>query len=247
MCLQLLEKLKSTNRFEEEFRIVCPSGTVKWLRAIRFVAKDSVDQGLTFVGAAQEITLHKEMEGVLVNCEIAVTPDKEKSTRLLSECKQLANRCIREIRTLSYLLHPADLEQVGLIEAIRGYIKGFSQRSGIKVALELSPHLERMGRVIELTLFRVMQENLINIQRHSGSSRATIRIQRSTNLTLEISDYGSRASARLNRGEGIHFKPGVGISSMQERVKSIPGRFDVDSTADGPTVRVKIPVVHVAV
>jgi hypothetical protein len=65
-----------------------------------------------------------------------------------------------------------------------------------------SPHLERMGRVIELTLFRVMQESLTNIQRHSGSSRATIRIQRSTDLTLEISDYGSRASARLKAGRG---------------------------------------------
>jgi len=115
------------------------------------------------------------------------------------------------------------------------------------VELELSAHLERMGRVIELTLFRVVQESLINIQRHSGSSRATIRFQRSSDLTLEIRDYGSRASTRVKTGEEIHFRPGVGISSMQERVKSIRGRLDVDSTAEGTTVRVTIPVEQVGV
>jgi signal transduction histidine kinase len=139
------------------------------------------------------------------------------------------------------LLHPPDLEQVGLIEAIRGYIKGFSQRSGINVELELSPDLARMAPMIELTLFRVMQESLINIQRHSGSSRATIRIERKLDLMLEIRDYGSRLSSRA----AIRFRPGVGISSMQERVKSIGGRFDVDARGEGTTVRVRIPLEQV--
>ena len=177
----------------------------------------------------------------------AIPLDKEKSTALLSECKLLTNQCIREIRTLSYLLHPPDLEQVGLIKAIRSYVKGFSQRSGIKVELELSAQLERMGRVVELTLFRVVQESLINIQRHSGSSRATIRFQRSSDLTLEIRDYGNRASAHVKMGKEIQVRPGVGISSMQERVNSIRGRLDVDSTGEVTTVRVTIPVEQVVV
>src|SRR5262249_11104595 len=94
---------------------------------------------------------------------------------LLSECKAIANRCVREIRTLSYVLHPPPLEHAGLAEAIRDYIKGFNRRSGIAVELELSPRLGRLEPDTELALFRVVQESLTNIQRHSGSPRARIR------------------------------------------------------------------------
>src|SRR6202163_3812297 len=122
-----------------------------------------------------------------------------KSSRLLSECKALADKCIREVRTLSYVLHPPVLDQAGLADAIRDYVKGFTNRSGIHVELELSPRLGRMVQGVELTLFRIVQESLTNIQRHSGSQRATIRIHRNSNLTVEISDLGRVLSASVPR------------------------------------------------
>ena len=167
-----------------------------------------------------------------------------KSSKLLSECQGLADKCIREIRTLSYVLHPPALDQAGLTGAIRDYVKGFSKRSAIQVELELSVRVGRMARETELALFRVVQEALTNIQRHSGSQRAKIRMNRdSANLTLEIIDSRNRASGRPSgRPREPHFQFGVGIPSMQERVNSIGGRFEIESTSHGTIVRVTLPV-----
>ena len=166
-----------------------------------------------------------------------------KSSRLLSECKALADKCIREVRTLSYVLHPPVLDQAGLGDAIRDYVEGFTRRSGIQVEVDLSPRVGRMTRDVELALFRIVQESLTNIQRHSGSQRATIRIHRNSNLTVEISDLGRGLSASVpRRKEELRFEVGVGIPSMHERVKLIGGRLDIDSSSHAPTVRVTIPL-----
>jgi two-component system NarL family sensor kinase len=111
------------------------------------------------------------------------------------------------------------------------------------VELELSWHLERMARDVELALFRVVQESLTNIQRHSGSQQAKIKIHRNSDLTLEISDRGRGAFVSRRRGkEEPRFEIGVGIPSMQERVKLIGGRLDIDSGSHGTTVHVVIPL-----
>jgi PAS domain S-box-containing protein len=168
---------------------------------------------------------------------------ERKSLELISECKALADQCIREVRTLSYVLHPPVLDEAGLEEAIRDYVDGFTKRSGIYVELELSPRVGRIARDLELTLFRIVQEALANIQRHSGSQRAEIRIHRNSDLTLEISDFGRGISTSKNRGkQESRFEIGVGIPSMQERVKLIGGRLDIDFTGHGTTVRVTLPL-----
>jgi PAS domain S-box-containing protein len=168
---------------------------------------------------------------------------QRKSRRLLSECKALSDKCIRDVRTLSYVLHPPMLDEAGLGDAIRDYVGGFSKRSGIHVELELSPRLGRMERGVELALFRVVQESLTNIQRHSGSQRAKIRIYRNSNLTLEISDRIHAASANVRRAKEVRrFKVGVGIAGMRERARLIGGRLEIDSTSHGTTVRVTIPL-----
>jgi len=173
-----------------------------------------------------------------------LTPSTErKKRRLLSECKALADKCIREVRTLSYVLHPPVLDQAGLGAAIRDYVDGFTRRSGIQVDLELSPRVGRMTQDAELALFRVVQEALTNTQRHSGSQRAKIRINCNSDLTLEISDFGHGTSAREPKGEEEpRLEVGVGIPSMQERVKLIGGQLQIDSTSYGTTVRVTIPL-----
>jgi signal transduction histidine kinase len=168
--------------------------------------------------------------------------DQESSDRL-SECNALVGVCIRDVRTLSYLLHPPVLDQAGLGEAIREYMDGFIKRSGIQVELELSPHLGRIARDVELALFRVVQEALTNVQRHSGSQQAKIRIDRNSELTLEISDLGRGVSADVQRGkDDLRFELGVGILSMQERVKMVGGQFDIHFTTYGTTVLVTIPL-----
>jgi len=141
------------------------------------------------------------------------------------------------------VLHPPVLDQAGLVDAIREYVGGFVKRSEIHVELELSTNLGRMARDIEMTLFRVVQESLTNIQRHSGSQHAKIRIDRTSDLTLEISDLGRGLSDSVpSRKEERRFEVGVGIPSMQERVKAIGGRLDIESSSRGTTIRVTIPL-----
>lgn len=174
----------------------------------------------------------------------ASPPSREqKSRKLLSACKELADQCIREVRTLSYVLHPPVLDDAGLVDAIRDYVKGFTLRSGIQVTLELSSLFGRMARDVELALFRVVQESLTNIHRHSGSRLARIRIDRNSNLTLEISDLGqdSPAGASEVREQPL-LGAGVGIHSMQERVRLIGGHLEVDFANHGTTVRVTMPL-----
>jgi signal transduction histidine kinase len=173
----------------------------------------------------------------------SIPSSERKSRKLLSECKALADRCIREVRTLSYVLHPPVLDEADLGDAIRDYVHGFTERSGIRVGLELSPRLGRMAREVELVVFRVVQESLTNIQRHSGSLQGHITIDRNSNLTVEISDRGRGVPARVtSEKKELGFKIGVGIASMQERVKLIGGQLDIDSTGRGTTVRAKIPL-----
>lgn len=168
--------------------------------------------------------------------------DARKSRKLLSECKALADRCIREVRTLSYTLYPAALDGIGLVGAIRDYVRGFSKRSGIHVDLEMSSSLARMERDIELALFRVVQEGLTNIQCHSGSQKAKIRIERDSNLALEISDFGHGIMPNQKKKARSHIEFGVGISSMRERMRLIGGRLEIDSNCQGTRLLVTIPL-----
>jgi PAS domain S-box-containing protein len=180
----------------------------------------------------------------LARLQASIPTTNRKSRKLLSESQSLADQCIREVRTLSYLLHPPMLEEAGLEDAIRHFVEGFTKRSGIRVEVEMSPQFGRLDREAELTLFRVVQESLTNVRRHSGSLRAEIRIDRGAKkVTLQVSDRGSGISGiPLRRDGDSPFRIGVGIASMQERVKLIGGRLDIESSGSGTTVRVTIPV-----
>ena len=180
----------------------------------------------------------------LAQLQASIPSTSRKSRKMLLESQSLADQCIREVRTLSYLLHPPMLEEAGLEDAIRLFAEGFTKRSAIQVEVEVSPEFGRLDREAELTLFRVVQESLTNIRRHSGSLRAKIRIDRNPGkITLEVSDKGSGISGNLRRRNGkLSFGLGVGIPSMHERVKLIGGQLDIESNSGGTTVRVTIPV-----
>jgi len=226
-----ITKLKQA---EEELRQLSASLLRSQDEERRRIARDLHDS------MGQDLVALATMLGQL---RASIPASKRKSRRLLTDCKALADKCIRDVRTLSYVLHPPVLDEAGLDEAIRDYVDGFTKRSGIHVELEVPPHVGRMAPDIELVLFRIVQESLTNIQRHSGSQHAVIRIHRNSHLTLEISDPGRGFSATMQSGkDDAQLEVGVGIPSMQERVRLIGGRLDIDSSNHGTTVRVLIPL-----
>jgi PAS domain S-box-containing protein len=164
---------------------------------------------------------------------------RDKPRQLVSEAASLAGQALQEVRTLSYLLYPPMLEESGLGDAILHYVEGYPERSGVQVEVQATSDFGRLGRDKEMALFRVAQESLTNVQRHSGSGRAYIRLKRvGGRVTLEIRDEGVGASRAADSHRG--FSPGVGITSMRERMRQIGGELEIQSTSAGTTVRATI-------
>jgi PAS domain S-box-containing protein len=148
----------------------------------------------------------------------------------------------RDLRTLAHLLHPPMLEELGLAGALRHYVEGFSQRSGIRVELECGDDLERCSDGIETALFRVVQESLANVHRHSTSNCAFLKLARAgENIELTISDRGRGLPPGLLAGTADGARIGVGISGMRQRVRQLKGRLDLSSNGQGTTVHVVLP------
>jgi signal transduction histidine kinase len=148
-----------------------------------------------------------------------------------------------EIRTVSHLLHPPLLDEVGLESALRWYVEGFAERSKVSVNLELPEDLERLPQECELTLFRVVQECLTNIHRHSGSSTATVRISRNdTEAKLEVKDDGRGMSQKRQMEIYSGESSGVGLRGMRERVRQIGGTLGIQSSAIGTSITVVLPL-----
>jgi len=167
----------------------------------------------------------------------------------LEEAVLLAEDSIRELRTVSYLLHPPLLDEVGLASALQWYGAGFEKRSGIKTELDLPADLGRLPHEVETTVFRIIQECLTNIHRHSGSSTARISVRKtSPELVVEVSDRGHGIPAQaLDKAGASGTFFGVGIMGMRERVKQLGGHMQIDSGNNGTTVYVKLPCAVVTV
>jgi len=159
----------------------------------------------------------------------------------LTESLNLVHQCSSEIRTLSYLLHPPLLEDVGLGPAVEWFVEGFVKRSGIHVNLEIRPDVGRLKSDLELALFRVIQECLTNIHRHSGSKTASIRIALiDGTLTLEIKDQG--AGIPPDKLSSMAKVSGVGIAGMGQRLNDLRGSLQISSDSSGTVVRASIPI-----
>jgi PAS domain S-box-containing protein len=167
--------------------------------------------------------------------------DAERSA--LTESISLAEQSMTAVRTLSYLLHPPFLDEAGLLAALRWYAAGFSERSGIKVELDLPDSFVRLPLDTETALFRIVQESLINVHRHAGSDTARIRLRRNAELVLEIQDLGQgipRTSlTQIMSGGGV---VGVGIAGMCKRIEQLGGRLEIESGDQGTTVRAWLPL-----
>jgi len=176
----------------------------------------------------------------------APTSLSDGARKALTECSELIAQCSREIRTISYLLHPPLLDEVGLVAAIRWYADGFAKRSGIHVAVDVPPDLGRLSREMETALFRIVQECLTNIHRHTRSTTARIEIVRAADtITLKIDDTGQGMAAEIVKAladadTGI----GVGIMGMRERMRQLGGHLEIRSGDDGTAVEATLPVVE---
>jgi signal transduction histidine kinase len=169
-----------------------------------------------------------------------LSPD---AARCVEENAKLIQEVSADIRTLSYLFHPPLLDEMGLGYALKWYVDGFSERSKIATNLELASDWERLPEDYELCLFRIAQECLTNIHRHSGGSSARLRLLRSAaEIQLEVTDDGKgldyKTQSKIASGE----TPGVGMRGIRERIKQLGGSVEIRSNGHGTTVIATVPI-----
>jgi signal transduction histidine kinase len=184
----------------------------------------------------------------LSGVETEVTSEMERLTKTaaaLADSAALVDEMTTEIRTISYLLHPPMLDEAGLASALRWYIQGFSERSKISVHLDVSKDFERLPTDLETAIFRVIQECLTNIHRHSESPVANIRITRTDgSVQIEVQDQGKGIPLEQLSGIAYSATAGVGIGGMRERIRQLGGTLELKSGAEhkGTTVLAQLPV-----
>jgi two-component system sensor histidine kinase UhpB len=175
--------------------------------------------------------------------EPGLNPDRRKQA--LSEAIDLASACSAEIRTVTYLLHPPLLDEVGLTAGLQAYAQGFHQRTGIQVEIVVLPDFGRLSSELEVTLFRIVQEGLANVHKHSGSSSADIRLERDAReVRLVLQDRGRGLPQALRTQATGFVRFGVGIMGMRERAEQLGGRLELASSDAGTRLTVTIPLVQ---
>src|SRR5581483_2537581 len=161
----------------------------------------------------------------------------------LREARKLVDRCISDTRTLSHLLHPPLLDEAGFVSAARWYVEGFGRRSGITTQLELPEHLRRLPRGAETALFRILQEALTNVHRHSGSRAVEVRVtEDESNVVLTVKDFGMGVPREVLDGFWKTGNVGVGLAGIRERLKELGGSLEIESNLDGTLLRATVPV-----
>ena len=176
----------------------------------------------------------------MVLASLSIGHEADKS---YAECMRLLDRSLQEVRTISHLLHPSGLEEAGFPSAARWYAEEFAKRSGIELNVDLPNLSSRLPRDVEIALFRILQEALGNIHRHSKSASAEISLKpnpREVQLTIKDSGVGIRAEV-LDRFRNAG-NSGVGLAAMRERVRELRGTFELESNGNGTLLRVSVPV-----
>jgi two-component system, NarL family, sensor kinase len=165
------------------------------------------------------------------------------TAKLVDDNAAMVDEISSEIRTISHLLHPPLLDEVGLPSALRWYIDGFAQRSKIEASLEMSETLVRLPQDVEIAIFRAVQECLTNIHRHSGSPSCSVKlVQEGSRLRIEIRDSGRGIpqAKQLN----MPSSGGVGLRGMKERIRQLGGTLEIDSNTHGTVVSATLPLPH---
>jgi signal transduction histidine kinase len=190
-------------------------------------------------------SLGQYLAGVKMSLDMFARADpKNRKDEVLTNAIQLLDQSISETRTISHLLHPPLLDEVGIASAAKWYVQGFSERSGVVVDMEIPDGQGRLPRPLELGLFRVLQESLTNIHRHSKSPKAEVKLISSRKeVVLQVKDYGNGMTAeslRQFQNQGTNL--GVGLTGMRERVRELSGHLEIQSGPQGTLVRVSFPL-----
>jgi PAS domain S-box-containing protein len=194
--------------------------------------------------------LHDSAGQTLAALSMNLTPLESEDGKLppravnaIKESLGLVNGLSKELRTISHLLHPPMLDEVGLSSALRSFLEGFTERSKITVDLEVSDDFGRLSQDLETAIFRIVQECMTNIHRHSGSPVAKIRItRRDTQVRLEVADRGNGIPPEKLKEMEAGGKLGVGMRGMRERVRQLGGTLDINSGAQGTVMVARLPV-----
>jgi PAS domain S-box-containing protein len=193
--------------------------------------------------------LHDSVGQLLVGTKLALralaTEEGRRSwDQRVAECESILEQAIREVRTTSFLLYPPMLEELGLRTAVESYLEGFRQRSGIQIDFQAAQEFGRLAGEIELALFRVLQESLTNIHRHSGSPTAQIRLSVEEQMVvLEVQDQGKGAPTEALKFSSDFLRArGVGLRGMNERLTQVGGKLEVFSKEPGTLVRATVPL-----
>jgi two-component system, NarL family, sensor kinase len=197
--------------------------------------------------------LHDSTGQTLVALKISVSflqehcKEDAAAMTFVSDVAGMVDQAIEEIRTMSYLLHPPLLDEVGFACAAEWYIEGFAKRSGVNVSMDIAPTPERMPMSIEIALFRVLQESLTNVHRHSGASEVGVRFQRLPDqIILEVKDRGRGIPAeRLERLRQNSAETGVGLAGMRERLHELNGKLEIESDGRGTSMRAIVPLFEI--
>lgn len=189
------------------------------------------------------------LQMTLTLLEASIPEAVEDVPRLIGECRSLLDQSCTEIRTMSYLLHPPLLDEMGLVFATKWFVDGFSRRTGLTVETALDESISRAPIPIETALYRIVQESFNNIHRHSSCRHSWVRLYRNNNsIVLEIEDDGSGIDPdRLAAFDASVPSLGVGLLGMRERVKQLQGTFEIQSGSTGTIIRVKLPLVSLDV
>ncbi len=171
----------------------------------------------------------------------------KKTAATIVDSEALVESMTKEVRTISHLLHPPLLDEAGLVSALRWYIEGFAQRSKIQVDLELPADFDRLSQETETAIFRLVQESLTNIHRHSGSPLAKVRISCSNGeVRVEVADRGKGMAPEKQIELASVGPPGVGIRGMRERLRQLSGTLEIQSDGKGTVVTARLPITSVA-
>jgi signal transduction histidine kinase len=162
---------------------------------------------------------------------------------LLSQCLNAVEACLKETRTISYLLHPPLLDEAGFESAARWYVDGFAQRGGIQATLNFPKKMERLPRSVELALFRILQESLTNVHRHSGSPTVEIGIEVDAEIvSLVVRDAGRGIPQHVMEQFRESGTAGIGLAGMRERLADLGGELRVQSDKKGTLLQATIPL-----
>ena len=240
---QTLEYLKSAKRANDRLESEVQRRTAA-LQQLSAKLMRLQDQEHRRIARNLHDSLGQYLAGIKMNLELLNRSDAQEKDELLSSALEWLERSISETRTLSSLLHPPLLDEVGFTSAARWFTDEFAKRSGIKVKVDLPEGVDRLPELTRITLFRILQESLTNVHRHSGSAAVEIHLKASPDeAVFTVRDFGRGMPAGFIQGSQKNENHlGVGLSGMRERVNDLGGNFEIQSDGEGTAIIVSIPL-----